>query len=235
MAGKRKGRRQFKLADMAPNHVTIEQYQKAWLLLQGGATEQEIRESCDMTAKQTHWVLNTGDRSKEMEPLRQRLRKAQAQIRAEMLEKARAVANSGLEAIRRQFVNAENASAQVAWCLKKLHEHSEANTEPPAWMFRALAELRHYADTSKAAVSFRTLFGDTPANAQTPSENTPGLNGRKPAALEAGDEGENATGLDLAQHMAAWSDEDLDHYIRTGQEPDRRRKDEPIDVEVVEQ
>lgn len=218
---------------MAPHHVTIEQYQHAWLLIQGGATEQEIREACDLTAQQSDWVLKKGDESKQMEPLRKRLRKAQAEIRAVMLEKARTVANSGLEAINKQFINANNASAMVAWCLNKLREHSEKNTEPPAWVLKTLGELRHYADTSKASMSFRTLFGDTPAQAQTPSERTPGLNGRRPAALESGDD-DNATGLDLAQHMAGWSKEDLDHYIKTGEEPDRRKPEDPIDVEVVE-
>jgi hypothetical protein len=218
---------------MAECHVTIEQYHHAWLLIQGGATEQEIREACSMTARQADWVLKKGDESKDMEPLRKRLRKAQAEIRAEMLAMARAVANSGLQAINKQFINANNASAMVAWCLNKLNEHATEGTEPPAWVLKTLGELRHHADTSKAAVSFRTLFGDTPAHAQSPSERTPGLNGRRPAALESGDD-DNATGLELAQHMSNWSDEDLDHYINTGEEPDRRKPEDPIDVEVVE-
>jgi hypothetical protein len=209
-----------------PRHITIEQYVLAWRLIQGGATEQEIREACHFSPKQVHWVLNIGDDKKQMEPLRQRLRKAQAEIRADMLNRARTVADVGLKAIERSLQNSSNASALVAALMVKLRDKLEKDEEPPPWIGRHLEQLRHYADTSKAAVSFRTLFGDNPAQAGMPSENSPGLHGRRPAALEAAED-EDLTGMALAQHMAGWTKAELDHYIETGDEP-------VIDVEARE-
>jgi hypothetical protein len=202
----------------SPRHITEEQYALAWRLIQGGATEQEIREACTLSPKQTHWLLNVGDASRGMEALRPALRKAQSEIRAEMLNRARSVANVGLKAIERQLQNSANASALVGQLLVKIRESIAEEKEPEAWVGRMLEQLRHHTDTSKAAVAFRTLFGDHAGQAGMPSENSPGLNGRRPAALEAAD-GEDATGLALAQHMATWSEEELDHFIATGEEP----------------
>lgn len=201
-----------------PRYITEEQYALAWRLIQGGATEQEIREACVLSPKQTHWLLNIGNPARGMEALRPALRKAQAEIRASMLNRARSVADVGLKAIERQLQNSANASALVGQLLMKIREAIVEEKEPDAWVGRMLEQLRHHTDTSKAAVAFRTLFGDHAGSASMPSENSPGLNGRRPAALEATDD-EDIAGLPLAQHMTTWTEEELDHFIATGEEP----------------
>lgn len=202
----------------SPRHITQEQYALAWRLIQGGATEQEIREACMLTPNQTHWLLNVGDAKRGMEALRPALRKAQSEIRASMLNRARSVADVGLKAIERQLQNSANASALVGQLLMKIREAIAEEKEPDPWVGRLLEQLRHHTDTSKATVAFRTLFGDHAGTASMPSENSPGLNGRRPAALDASD-GEDPSGMPLAQHMSHWTEEELDHFIMTGEEP----------------
>lgn len=217
--GKKNARRTAALALRdGPKYITQEQYALAWRLIQGGATEQEIREACTLTPKQTHWMLNIGDESRGMEALRPALRKAHAEVRAGMLNRARSVADVGLKAIERQLQNSANASALVGQLLMKIREAIAEDREPDPWVGRLLEQLRHHTDTSKATVAFRTLFGDHAGTASLPNENSPGLNGRRPAALDAADD-EDITGMPLAQHMSTWTEEELDHFIATGKEP----------------
>ena len=233
MPRRRKGAAKGKLRQNAST-VTMEQYQLAWRLIQGGATEQEIREACGFNAKQTHWILNVGDASRKMEALRTGLRKAQAVMRAEMLNKARSVAGVGLDAIENSLRNSKNAQLLVGALLAEVRDNIEDGEEVKEQTIKLLGQLRHYTDTSKAAVAFRTLFGDNPVPSSMPSESTPGLNGRKPAALEAAED-EDIGGEVLMQHMANWTPEQLDHFIETGEEPKLEEDDDGIiEAEVVQ-
>ncbi len=229
--------------------ITPAQYEQAWTLYRTAHRVQQICTAVGLTRSQVNWLVATGDAARKMPAFAQRMAEEVAAIRTEAIEAAKQVSASGLEAIRENSVIASDArkicssviKAHALYAMRPILENLQQGQLSPAEaqaqvakmaMPRELREtlrvLKPYADWTETAKAFRMVYGE--ATTAEPGPPTPiikdlPLDAVLPASVSLVDVPDGVDGVtgdpldDLVPELAEMTDEQIDHYVSTGEFP----------------
>lgn len=245
MAGKPKTRTRRRAASRAlaktePEDVTKQQYQQGWELYRTGTIPRQICQVVGLTARQLHWLANTGNRAKGMAPYEERMVAEIMALRSHEIDCAKETSARTPEVLRRAMINASSATMLVNAIFRNTIEAIASNEALPPGdrkrledlvprgpVLEALKALRPYCDLTSIATTYRLIYGSAPnARAKPAADMSVGDLGQPvlPAAIALMEEHQAATGGSplieaLMREMADWTTEQKLHYAETGEEP----------------
>jgi len=230
---------------IGPLRVSAMQYAKGWDLVSTGHTAAQVLAGTGMSRAQLTWCLREGSEADGMPSYSTRLLEVAAKMRGRAMEAAEEVGAQGVEGLRRQLGIVKIAQQIVAMLLNDFGRALAENAQLPAGSRRAIGKivpprnvidalraLKPYTDLTDVAHAFRAIY-DSPHQRQDPLSGLPrearidlSAEAVLPASVSLLD-GVGASGPatdaidDLLPDYRGWTEEDIDHYLATGERPDR--------------
>lgn len=230
--------------------ITLQQYQVGWELVSTGHTIQQVMAATGLTRPQLAWLMKVGDESRGMVSYHRQLAEQVARIRSRGQAAADHVGAGAVEAVKRSVeitslaqmtvrqILAAHLKLKVQPAIDRITagrgtDKDLAELAMPHSLRETLKTLKNYADFSETARAFRIVFDSPHQNrdplTQMPKEARLDLSGEAmlPAATALVEEltGETEVGHDLLDDLLpeykGWTDEEIEHFLETGERPAR--------------
>ena len=242
--------------------ITMQQYERGWALYRTQHNLAQILTATGLTRYQLGWLIKTGDERRKMPSYQSRMAEESARIRERALEVADQVGKDAAQALQgsAQIAIASQAlvrnilGAHVEWFVKPAIAEMKADG-PTTDVLRKMAMpkelrdtvkvMRDYANFEPVARAWRTVF-DSPGQISDPLNRGHMAKAKvdlsaetvMPASVAAieelpGGEGDiDADPLDIMSEYKDMSLDEIEHYMSTGELPDRLYGDS-YEAEVV--
>lgn len=249
-------KRKRKTSRKPQDSITKQQYEHGWSLVSTWHTTQQVITGTGLTRPQLIWLTRIGSTRRKMPSYNERMTEQIAAIRKRSMDAAERVGKDAVIALtsagqithRAQDIAKSLLGAymmrlqggiQAAQVAGTITEIELNNLGMPKAIRETLKVLKPYTDFSEVARSFATVF-DSPHQdrnilTKLPKSIADGIDGdaSMPAALalveDIGDNDISHDVLDdLLPEFKGWTDEDIEHFLATGERPAKDFGNQPI-------